>query len=97
MICHKCGEDLASAFFSKMGAVCDQCYETYDMGRHREIKHGEALDAQVFKLESGKLGVICPHCGYKVHRGKHYYSKSKQSERCRKCGELMIVKPKGAK
>lgn len=92
MFCHKCGDQAPASQFRHSATVCDDCWNTYDMGRHQEVKPNRKAHAIVIELASGKLGITCPHCGYKIHRNKGYYSRKINTERCHKCMVHYIVR-----
>ena len=94
MLCHKCGEDIAQCFFTKMATICDSCCEVHDVLRHKPVEPNVIPTANVIKLISGKLGVTCPHCMHRVHRSASYYSVENSVERCPKCTEQYRVKLK---
>lgn len=99
-ICHKCGPDVPQALFNKSGTICDDCWETHDMGRFEEKRppKGAAPVAPAVKLSTpGRIGILCPHCDHKVERHLSYFHRAEQTERCPKCMEHYIVRPKEAK
>jgi DNA-directed RNA polymerase subunit RPC12/RpoP len=99
MFCSKCGPDVPPAKFNHSGTICDTCWAVHDMDRYTEIRpaKGEAPVAPIVKLESGKYGILCPHCDYSVHRTKNYFYKNESTQRCPRCMEHYIVKLKEAK
>ena len=95
MLCTKCGPGVHQSKFSKSGTICDDCWAIYDMDRFLEFpqpKKGDRPDAKVMRLESGKLGVICPHCLHRVLRTENYYHHDPATSRCPRCMEHYIVK-----
>ena len=96
--CIKCGPDVPQAFFTESGTMCDQCWEIHDMDRFKEArpKNHERPTAKAVKLSTGDLGILCPHCDYRVHRKRGYFRRLKQTERCPKCLNHYVVNVKGA-
>lgn len=94
-LCRKCGEP---GFFRKSATICDDCWHTYDMGRFEEVrpKKGERPTARAANLSHGGLGIICPHCDHKIMRKANYYHRAVNTERCPRCMEHYLVKPKEA-
>ena len=98
-VCTKCNEPTGDAFFNNSGIICDTCWHADDLGRFEEAppERGSIPVAPITKLSDGKLGVICPHCGWKVTRGPGYFSKNTQKVPCPHCIDSYIVKIKGVK
>lgn len=100
MFCYKCGDDVPASQFQKdpFGRTCDDCWQTYDMGRHQEAPRTKPKKrtraATVTHLSNGKLGVLCPApgCGHKVMRSSNYYTRHYHYERCAKCMERYFVR-----
>ena len=96
-ICSRCGDPTAPAYMQPRKTWCRSCHQIDDVDRHVPIDAPRA--ARVEKLLGNRIGVQCPYeaCGHKVSRGRSYYTKRKQLERCPKCMNHYYVRKERAK